>query len=257
MPRAWLDERPAGCRRSASSAVRARTRRARRPPAAAARWTGCSARSSGARRGWPTCHRTLVHEPVVPVVDEVPADDGADGGGHAGAEVALVALPEPLGGGPARPTRCWRRARRRRRRWRRPTRRCGGPGCGGPCGRWRRRWRRRHRSGRSRSGPRRRPCRRPSRSWRPRPTGGCRRAGSCPPAASRLARTSAMVVIAAAPMAVATRALPYLPRPGVTGCTSRFSVSGARRLPTPMARLARCRPSCSRPRWARGPAPAS
>ena len=56
-----------------------------------------------------------------------------------------------------------------------------------------------------------------------------------PPAASRLASTSAMVVMAAAPMAVATRALPYLPRPGVTGSTSRLSVSGASRLPTPMA----------------------
>ena len=48
-----LDQLRAGTR-PAPSGCRARTCRRRRPPAAAMRSTGCSARSSGARRGWPT-----------------------------------------------------------------------------------------------------------------------------------------------------------------------------------------------------------
>ncbi len=58
------------------------------------------------------------------------------------------------------------------------------------------------------------------------------------PASSRRAMASAAVVATAAPMAPATSTLPYLPLPGVTGSTSFFRVSGAKRLPTPMARLA-------------------
>ena len=153
----------------------------------------------------------LVHEPVVPVVDEVPAEDGARrwrarrcrgrapvARATAGSRSVLVAqvvvpatTPPATAVTPAGPTQLAGDAT--------------GLAAALPVG-----------------------VGRPRRLGRDRPS--ARRS------AGRIA--SAAVVTAAAPTAVSTSARPSLPRPGVTGFSTLAMTIGASRLPTPIARLA-------------------
>ena len=157
----------------------------------------------------------LVHEPVVPVVDEVPAEDrgaerersvaevaartGAPTSGrrvNSDAHVVVIATP-PVTTDATPPADATLRAAR------------------------------------------------PSFRRRTRLSGSMSATGS---ASARRAIRSAIVVTATAPIAaVATSALPYLPLPGVNGASTRGTTIGATRLATPMVRLVIVSRARSRP----------